>query len=108
MRLFNERGQRSRAGLRRAGGPAWRGQECRGARRREPIVRSLQLQAALTEFIAQAADSLHADVAAGQEVPFELASQSGRGRGAASLYSYPPVTDAFVAERFPELRRLDP
>ena len=31
---------------------------------------------------AQAADSLHADVAAGQEVPFELASQSGRGRGA--------------------------
>ncbi len=55
------------------------------ARRNEPIVRSLQLQAALAEFIAQAADSLHADVLAGQEVPFELASQSGRGRGAASL-----------------------
>jgi hypothetical protein len=70
-------------------------------------VRSLQLQAALAEFVAQAADSLHADVAAGQEVPFELASQSGRGRGAASLYCYRPLTDAFVAERFPELRRLD-
>jgi len=70
-------------------------------------VRSLQLQAALAEFIAQAADSLHADVAAGQEVPFELASQSGRGRGAASLYCYRPLTDAFIAERFPELRRLD-
>jgi hypothetical protein len=70
-------------------------------------VRSLQLQAALTEFIAQAADSLHAEVAAGQEVPFELASQSGRGRGAASLYCYRPLTDAFVAERFPELRRLE-
>ncbi len=70
-------------------------------------MRSLQLQAALAEFVAQAADSLHADVAAGQEVPFELASQSGRGRGAASLYCYRPLTDAFIAERFPELRRLD-
>jgi hypothetical protein len=65
------------------------------------------LQAALTEFLAQAADSLHTDVAAGQEVPFELASQSGRGRGAAALYCYRPLTDAFIAERFPELRRLD-
>ncbi|HEV7937287.1 MAG TPA: hypothetical protein VGP18_04605 [Solirubrobacteraceae bacterium] len=70
-------------------------------------MRSLQLQAALTEFIAQAADSLQADIAAGQEVPFELASQSGRGRGAASLYCYRPLTDAFIAERFSELRRLD-
>ena len=70
-------------------------------------MRSLQLQAALVEFIAQAADSLHAHVAAGNEVPFELASQSGRGRGAASLYSYRPLTGAFIAERFSELRRLD-
>ena len=70
-------------------------------------MRSLQLQAALAEFITQAADSLHADITAGQEVPFELASQSGRGRGAASLYCYRPLTDAFIAERFPELRRLD-
>jgi hypothetical protein len=70
-------------------------------------VRSLQLQAALVEFVAQAADSLHADVAGGQEVPFELDSQSGRGRGATSLYCYRPLTGEFVAERFPELRRLD-
>jgi hypothetical protein len=70
-------------------------------------VRSLQLQAALAEFVAQAADSLHAGVTAGQEVPFELASQSGRGRGATSLYCYRPLTEAFIAERFPELRRLD-
>jgi hypothetical protein len=70
------------------------------------IVRSLQLQAALAEFVAQAADSLHAHVAAGHEVPFELASQSGRGRGAAPLYCYRPLTGAFIAERFPELRRL--
>jgi hypothetical protein len=70
-------------------------------------VRSLQLQAALAEFAAQAAASLHADVLAGQEVPFELASHSGRGRGASPLYCYRPLTGAFVAERFHELRRLD-
>lgn len=71
------------------------------------IVRSLQLQAALTEFTEQAAARLHADVLAGQEVPFELASRSGRGRGSPSLYCYRPLTDTFIAERFPELRRLD-
>jgi hypothetical protein len=70
------------------------------------IMRSLQLQAALTEFTEQAAARLHADVLSGQEVPFELASHSGRGRGAAALYSYQPLTGAFIAERFPELRRL--
>jgi hypothetical protein len=70
-------------------------------------VRSLQLQAALAEFAAQAAASLHADVLAGQEVPFELASHAGRGRGASPLYCYRPLTGAFVAERFPALRRLD-
>jgi hypothetical protein len=70
-------------------------------------VRSLQLQAALAEFFTQAADSLHAHVAAGHEVPFELASRSGRSRGAASLYCYRPLTAGFIAERFPELRRLD-
>ncbi len=69
-------------------------------------MRSLQLQAALTEFVEQAAARLHADVLAGQEVPFELASRSGRGRGATPLYSYKPLTGAFVAERFGELRCL--
>ena len=69
-------------------------------------MRSLQLQAALTEFIEQAAARLHSYVLAGEEVPFELASHSGRGRGAAPLYSYQPLTGTFVAERFPELRRL--
>jgi hypothetical protein len=70
-------------------------------------VRSLQLQAMLAEFVAQAADSLHTDVLAGLEVPFELASHSGRGRGASPLYCYRPLTGAFVADRFPELRRLE-
>jgi hypothetical protein len=71
-------------------------------------VRSLQLQAALTEFLAQAGARLHADVLTGQEVPFELATQTGRGRrGASPLYCYQPLTDAYVAERFPSLRGLD-
>ncbi|MGA7705075.1 MAG: hypothetical protein WB998_09300, partial [Solirubrobacteraceae bacterium] len=71
-------------------------------------MRSLQLQAALTEFVSQATARLHADVLAGQEVPFELATQNGRGRrGASPLYCYQPLTDAYVAERFASLRSLD-
>lgn len=70
-------------------------------------MRSIQLQAALTEFVAQTAAGLHADVLAGQEVQFELASQAGRGRGASPLYCYQPLTGAYIAERFPKLRRLE-
>jgi hypothetical protein len=70
-------------------------------------VRSLQLQAALAELIAQAATRLQADVLAGHEVPFELDSHAGRGRRTSPLYCYRPLTGAFIAERFPELRRLD-
>ena len=71
-------------------------------------MRSLQLQAALTEFLAQATARLHSDVLAGQEVPFELAAQGGRERrGASPLYCYQPLTDAYIAERFPSLRALD-
>jgi hypothetical protein len=70
-------------------------------------VRSLQLQAALVEFVTQAADSLDADIRAGEEVPFELASHSARGRSASPLYCYRPLTAGFLAKRFPELRRLD-
>lgn len=69
------------------------------------IVRSCQLEAALSDFVTQAAVRLHADVQAGQEVPFELDSHSGRGRSA-SLYCYRPLTGTFIAERLPELRRL--
>ncbi|HEX4837798.1 MAG TPA: hypothetical protein VFV03_04650 [Solirubrobacteraceae bacterium] len=68
-------------------------------------MRSLQLQAALVEFAGQAAALLHADVLAGQEIPFELASHSGRG--SSPLYCYRPLTGSFIAERFHELRRLD-
>lgn len=69
-------------------------------------MRSLQLQAALSEFVAQASASLQAEVLAGQEVPFELASRSS-GRGASPLYCYRPLTHRFIAERFPDLRRLE-
>ncbi len=41
---------------------------------------SLTLEAALTEFVEAAATHLHADVAAGAEVPFELGSHSGTPR----------------------------
>jgi len=49
---------------------------------------------------------LQADVAGGHEVPFELESRSVRGRGASPLYCYRPLTSAFIAERFTDLRRL--
>ena len=81
-------------------------QEGHRARRSEPTVRSLQLQAALSDFAEQAAERLHADVLAGHEVGFELESHSPRVRGASPLYCYRPLTRAFIAERFGELRRL--
>jgi hypothetical protein len=68
-------------------------------------VRSVQLQDTLTRFIEEAAARLHADVLSGHEVPFELETRTARMRGA-SLYCYRPLTDAFIAERYGELRRL--
>jgi hypothetical protein len=81
-------------------------QERARARRTEPDVRSRQLEASLIDFAEQAAARLSADVAAGGEVPFELESRNSRGRGAASLYCYRPLTAEFVAERFAQLRTL--
>ena len=60
----------------------------------------------MSAFLEQAAASLHADVLAGQEVPFDLETRGTRMRGA-SLYCYRPLTEGFIAERFRELRRLD-
>ena len=67
-------------------------------------MRTVQLQAAVTAFVEQAAACLHAEVLDGQEVPFELEARGGRA--SASLYCYRPLTDTFVAERMPQLRRL--
>jgi hypothetical protein len=63
-------------------------------------MRSLQLQTALSEFIEAAASHLHAEVASGAEVPFEL-EQQGRRRGSngPALYCYRPLTGEFIAER---------
>jgi hypothetical protein len=70
------------------------------------LVRSPQLQAAVGDFLTQAAAALQADVHAGHEVPFELASHSPRSRGSSPLYCYRPLTSPYIAERFPDLCRL--
>ncbi len=68
-------------------------------------MRSLKLETALTELVEEAAGHLHGEVAAGAEVPFELASQAGH-RGQPSLYCYRALTGAFIAERQSDLERL--
>ena len=69
-------------------------------------MRSLQLQGALTEYLEAAAAHLHAAVAAGAEVPFELEQRSRRRSNGPSLYCYQPLTDQFIAERMHELEQL--
>jgi hypothetical protein len=70
-------------------------------------MRSRQLEAALTEFLETAAGYLHGEVAAGAEVPFELAAEQGRrGHGATPLYCYRALTAAFIAERDTAIKRL--
>ncbi|HEY3758356.1 MAG TPA: hypothetical protein VGL37_01225 [Solirubrobacteraceae bacterium] len=71
-------------------------------------MRSRQLETALAVFAREAASRLQADLDAGAEVPFELASRatrSTRGRGP-QLYCYQPLTDEFIRERWAPLRRL--
>lgn len=68
-------------------------------------VHSRQLHAVLTQLAEEAAIRLQAHIASGEEVPFELDSHSGR-RGSSPLYCYRPLTDAYIAERFPLLRAL--
>jgi hypothetical protein len=70
-------------------------------------MRSLQLQAALGDYLELAAAHLHAEVVAGAEVPFELEQHNRRRRsGGPSLYCYRPLTEQFIAERMPALQRL--
>jgi hypothetical protein len=70
-------------------------------------MRSLQLQAALESFIAEAAAHLSGALAAGAEIPFELEQQRGRrGVGGPSLYCYRPLTAEFIAERQSTLEGL--
>jgi hypothetical protein len=70
-------------------------------------MRSRQLETALTEFVAQAADRLQAEIDAGAEVSFELAEKSARrGEGAARLYSYRALTGEFIEQRAAKLASL--
>src|SRR6202050_2712066 len=63
-------------------------------------MRSLQLQAALTEFVEAAAVHLHAEVLAGAEVQFELEPRMGRrGSMGTALYCYRALTGEFLAVR---------
>jgi hypothetical protein len=75
--------------------------------RSELTMRSLQLQTVLRDYIELAAAHLHAEIAAGAEVPFELEQHGGRRRaGGPALYCYRPLTAQFIAERMPALERL--
>jgi hypothetical protein len=57
-------------------------------------VRNAILHRRLESFAVDAAGRLSARAAAGDEIPFELSEEPGRG--AASLYRYRPLTGAFV------------
>jgi hypothetical protein len=70
-------------------------------------MRSLTLQAALTEFVESAAALLQADLEAGAEIPFELDSRpTRRGVTGTPLYCYRALTCAFIAERQTALEGL--
>jgi len=73
-------------------------------------MRSLQLQAALTQFAQEAGELLTAALAGGAEVRFELETQGTRwgssGGGGGILYSYSAQTAEFIAERQAQLERL--
>jgi hypothetical protein len=69
-------------------------------------MRSRQLETALGELFAASAAHLHADVAAGAEVPFELGAQSSRRGAGATLYCYRALTGEFIGQREAELKRL--
>jgi hypothetical protein len=70
-------------------------------------MRSRQLETALTQFVAEAADRLQAEIDGGAEVPFELSEKPARrGESAARLYSYRALTGAFIEEHATQLARL--
>ncbi len=70
-------------------------------------MRHRTLHTALRGFADDAAAALAAEVAAGEEVPFELATEgTTRRTGAVPLYCYRPLTGAFIRERLGSLVRL--
>jgi hypothetical protein len=67
-------------------------------------MRHRPLHTALRAYAEEASAALAADVAAGAEVPFELATEGRRSR--TPLYCYRPLTGAFIRERLGVLARL--
>jgi hypothetical protein len=69
------------------------------------------LDEALHRFAEEASTALQAEIAAGAEIPFELASTGAKGRrggrNAGGLHVYRALTAEFVRGRWPELMRLD-
>jgi hypothetical protein len=68
-------------------------------------VRSRQLEAALTDFVHEAAEHLGADTAAGAEVPFEIVARGSRLHRT-PMYCYRPLTETFIRERAETLSLL--
>ncbi len=67
-------------------------------------MRHPSLHAALRAYAEEASTALAADVAAGAEVPFELATEGRTSR--TPLYCYRPLTGAFIRERLGMLGKL--
>ncbi len=70
-------------------------------------MRSRQLETALTEFVAEAADRLQAEIDAGAEVGFELSEKPARrGESVARLYCYRALTGEFIERHGARLASL--
>jgi len=67
-------------------------------------VRNRVLHDHLRTFAEHAAERLNAAVEGGIEIPFEVTERPGQ---TSVLYTYSPLSDRFVRERFGELRRLE-
>jgi hypothetical protein len=72
------------------------------------MLRNRDLHDSLRQFALDAAAVLSADHEAGAEIEFEIDSEASRAsRGGPTLYRYRPLTERFVAERWPRLRALE-
>jgi hypothetical protein len=78
-------------------------QEERGARKNVVGVADSVLSDAMRRLAAEAAMRLTSLVTSGDQIPFDIAEDSGEG---ASFFRYVPLTGRYVAEREDELRSL--
>ena len=80
-----------------------RAQERHPPRRTTRAVRNRGLHDQLHAFACAASERLAVLVESGAEIPYEVAESPG---ARSVLYRYKPLSDAFVRDRFPELRAL--